>query len=430
MYDGANEQNQQILKTKEDRKKNHFGKKLLASILFGLLFGIFAAAGFLGIKVVYHISPAEELLIEYGLLPDSEPKEMKMEVHFPEPENANGYQEADGDLNASGEELTVPEVVQKTMPSIVSVNLTARVNYYGYSQEVSSAGSGIIVGQNDKQLLIVTNYHVIEAGKDITVQFCDGTEGAATVKGQNIPMDLAVLTVELSSLSDETKSNIKVIKLGDSNALEVGEEVIAIGNSLGYGQSVTTGVVSALNREMTVETGEVGTFIQTDAAINQGNSGGALLNHKGELIGINSNKLGGTYVEGMGYAIPINAAEPIISQLMNKEELVALPESEQSYLGISGMTLTSSMASQQMVRPPLGVYVADIIHGGAAENAGIQRGDIITEFEGNSLATMEELQAYLAASPAGSSVMLKYERLEEGVYVEYECEVILQNKAS
>ena len=270
----------------------------------------------------------------------------------------------------------------------------------------------------------------MEGGKEITVQFYDGAEGKATVKGQDIPMDLAVMSVPLNELSEETKSNIKIIKLGDSDALEVGEPAIAIGNSLGYGQSVTTGVISALNREMILENGEKGTFIQTDAAINQGNSGGALLNNKGELIGINSNKLGGTYVEGMGYAIPINVAEPIISQLMNKEDLVALPEEEQSYLGISGATLSSSLAAQQAVRPPVGIYVAGIIKDGPAELAGIKRGDVITKFEGNSIATMEELQEYLAAYPAGKTITLTYERLENGEYVEYECQVILQKKES
>lgn len=415
------------------KKKGGFWKKFFTSIGCGILFGIFAGISFFGVKVLYEVLPVEEMLVEAGL---KEEETLSIDPKFLQALGDNGAIVAQLDdleidsEEVSGETMEVTEVVKQTMPSIVSVHLTADVHYYGTVQEVNSAGSGIIVGQNEEELLLVTNYHVVEGGKEITVQFCDGSEGVATVKGQDISMDLAVMAVELDSLSQETKDNIKIIQLGDSNTLEVGESVIAIGNSLGYGQSVTTGVISALNREMTLENGEIGTFIQTDAAINQGNSGGALLNTKGELIGINSNKLGGTYVEGMGYAIPITAAEPIMSQLMSKEDLVALPEEQQSYLGISGATLTSTLASQQAVRPPLGVYIANIINDGPAANAGLRRGDVITKFEGNSIATMEELQEYLAAYAAGTTVTLTYERLEDGEYVEYECRVLLQNKES
>lgn len=414
------------------KKKAGLGKRFFSNIGFGILFGFCAGVAFFGVKLVYEIAPVEELLVMSGLKEASEVKHAELSWAFGD----NGVVIAQTDAmeigteEVSGEILAVKDVVKQTMPATVSVSLTADYHIYGTVQEVNSAGSGIIVGQNDSELLIVTNYHVVEGGKEITVQFYDGAEGKATVKGQDIPMDLAVMSVSLNELSEETKSNIKIIKLGDSDALEVGEPAIAIGNSLGYGQSVTTGVISALNREMILENGEKGTFIQTDAAINQGNSGGALLNNKGELIGINSNKLGGTYVEGMGYAIPINVAEPIISQLMNKEDLVALPEEEQSYLGISGATLSSSLAAQQAVRPPVGIYVAGIIKGGPAELAGIKRGDVITKFEGNSIATMEELQEYLAAYPAGKTITLTYERLENGEYVEYECQVILQKKES
>lgn len=413
-------------------KKGGFWKKIIVSIACGLVFGVFAGAGILGMKVIYDVLPVEEVLVAAGVMDAPRSKTEKYAIDFTQ----NGVAILDSHENdrehtvKSGETMDVTAVVKEAMPSIVSVNLTADMNYYGHVQEVQSAGSGIIVGQNKEELFIVTNYHVVEGGKEITVQFCDGTEGIATVKGQDVSMDLAVMTVELQELSEETRSNIKVIKLGDSDSLQVGETAIAIGNSLGYGQSVTVGVVSALNRQMVLENGETGTFIQTDAAINQGNSGGALLNIKGELIGINSNKLGGTYVEGMGYAIPIDAAEPIISELMNKEELVALPEEEQSYLGIRGATLTSSLVATQAVRPPVGIYVADVVQQGPAALAGIQPGDVITEFENNSIATMEELQEYLAAYPAGTEITITYERLVEGEYVEYECKVLLQNKAS
>ena len=414
------------------KKKNGFMKRFFANIGFGILFGVFAGIAFFGVKTVYEMLHVEEMLTGNGQqqLPAAEGPELSM-VFGDEGVLVSQLSALEiGQEEVSGDIMNVQDVVKQTMPATVSVSLTADYHIYGTVQEVNSAGSGIIVGQNETELLIVTNYHVVEGGKEITVQFCDGSEGLATVKGQDIPMDLAVMAVELDSLSKETKDSIKIIKLGNSDTLEVGEPAIAIGNSLGYGQSVTTGVVSALNREMTLENGETGTFIQTDAAINQGNSGGALLNNKGELIGINSNKLGGTYVEGMGYAIPINTAQPIISELMNKEDLVALPEEEQSYLGISGATLTSSMAAQQAIRPPVGVYIAGIIKGGPADAAGLKRGDIITKFEGSSIATMEELQEYLAAYPAGTTVALTYERLEDGEYVEYECQVLLQNKES
>jgi len=418
--------------SKLTKKKGGFWKRFFINICLGIVFGFCAGITFISIALVYEIMPVKELLIAGGVIEDPNPIEPQLTLCFGDTGVAvmENNRLAIGEEALSGEPMEVKEVVKQTMPAIVSVNLTADYHAYGMVQEVSSAGSGIIVGQNETELLIVTNYHVVEGGKEIKVQFCDGTEGTATVKGQDIPMDIAVMAVNLEELSEETKNNIKTIQLGDSDALEVGETAIAIGNSLGYGQSVTTGVISALNREMTLENGEKGTFIQTDAAINQGNSGGALLNDRGELIGINSNKLGGTYVEGMGYAIPINMAEPIIDQLMNKEELVALPEEQQSYLGISGTTLTSSLASQQAIRPPVGIYVAGVVKDGPAQKAGIMRGDVITKFEGNSIATMEELQEYLAAYPAGTTITLTYERLEDGEYVEYECKVLLEKKES
>lgn len=416
----------------QPKKKGGFWKRFFINICLGIVFGFFAGITFISMALVYEIMPVKEMLIATGVIADPNPPAPELTLSFGDAGVLvmDSMQLAIGTESVSGEAMEIKEVVKQTMPAIVSVNLTADYHVYGTVQEVTSAGSGIIVGQNETELLIVTNYHVVEGGKEIKVQFCDGTEGTATVKGQDIPMDLAVMAVELDELSEDTKNNIKIIQLGDSDALEVGETAIAIGNSLGYGQSVTTGVISALNREMTLENGEKGTFIQTDAAINQGNSGGALLNDRGELIGINSNKLGGTYVEGMGYAIPINMAEPIISELMNKEDLVALPEEEQSYLGISGATLSSSLAAQQSIRPPVGVYVASVVEDGPADEAGIERGDVITKFEGNSIGTMEELQEYLAAYPAGTRVTITYERLEGGEYVEHQCRVLLQPKES
>ena len=282
-----------------------------------------------------------------------------------------------------------------------------------YSSEANSCGSGIIVGQNDTELLLVSNHHVVASAEELTVQFIDGSQVQAQIKGTDEEKDLAVIAVQLSDISDETKEQIAVAKLGDSNALTVGEPVIAIGNALGYGQSVTTGVVSALNRPIGTaqevsaqekEDAEINTFIQTDAAINPGNSGGALLNIKGEVIGINSNKIGGSTVEGMGYAIPISDAEPIIENLMTKETRLKVDTEDRGYLGITGVDVVAEYS--EIYGMPQGVYVSSVMDGTGASKAGLVKGDIITAINGEEVDSMSKLKEELCYYSAGTTVEL------------------------
>jgi serine protease Do len=313
----------------------------------------------------------------------------------------------------SGESLAVvtdvTAVVAEVMPAMVMIrnNFTASANYFGYStsEEATASGSGFIVGENDTELLVATNYHVIEGADSLEVIFADDAVVEAVVKGTDSEMDLAVIAVMLDDISSETKAAIKVATLGSSETLTLGEPAIAIGNALGYGQSVTTGVISAINREVEISEGVKQTFIQTDAAINPGNSGGALLNMNGEVVGINSNKIGGEAIEGMGYAIPISVAQPIIDKLMNEETRLKVASADRGYIGISGVGVTSDVTAGYGI--PQGVYVADVSRGGGADEAGIQKGDVITEFEGWEITSMDDLQTRLQYYAAGTDVTIK-----------------------
>ena len=322
----------------------------------------------------------------------------------------------------------VTSVVEAVMPSVVSITNTSVVtqNFWGqqFQSENQSSGSGIIVGENDTELLIVTNNHVISDSTELKVQFIDGSIADAKVKGTDANMDLAVIAVSLDSLEGSTISNISIAVLGDSESLKVGEPAIAIGNALGYGQSVTTGVISALNRQIAMsEDGSTsGVLIQTDAAINPGNSGGALLNVRGEVVGINSNKIGGSTIEGMGYAIPISNAKPIIEELMNRETKDKVAEARKGYLAISGLDVTADVSA--MYGMPEGVYVAQVYNGAAAD-AGILKGDIITAFDGSSVKTMTDLQGYLEYYEIGEDVMVTIQRPNAGGYIEKQVLVIL-----
>ncbi len=321
----------------------------------------------------------------------------------------------------------VTGVVAEVMPAMVIIhnNYTASANYFGYVQteEATASGSGIIVGENDSELLIATNYHVIEGADTLEVIFTDDTAVEAVVKGTDSDMDLAVIAVMLEDLTDDTLSAIKVATLGDSDSLTLGEPAIAIGNALGYGQSVTTGVISAINREVEIEEGVYQTFIQTDAAINPGNSGGALLNINGEVIGINSNKIGGETIEGMGYAIPISVAQPIIDELMNEETKVKVSDEERGYIGISGVSVTSEVS--QVYGLPQGVYVAEVAEGGGAEAAGIQKGDVIVEFDGEEITSMDDLQSRLEYYAQGTTVSVTIMRQNGSEYSEVTYDVTL-----
>ena len=328
-------------------------------------------------------------------------------------------------------ELT--KVVDKVMPSIVSVynDFTEEVqNFYGqtFTRQGESTGSGIIIGKTDSELLIVTNNHVVEGADHLRVLFIDQETCDAEIKGTDPSNDLAVIAVSLSNIKDTTQNQIKVATLGNSDSLKIGEDVIAIGNALGYGQSVTTGIVSANNREINDDT-ITGTFIQTDAAINPGNSGGALVNINGYVIGINSSKIGGNAVEGMGFAIPISRAIPIIEELMSHETLSKVDESEQGTIGISGATVTSDVAKAYNM--PQGVYVAQIIENGGAANSELREGDIITAIDSQTVSSMEELQRRLQYYKAGTEVTLTVQRQDgKGSYAETAVKVTLGTRES
>lgn len=310
----------------------------------------------------------------------------------------------------------VSDVVDKVMPSIVSItsmSVQEVQSFFGgtYEQTSEGAGTGIIIGKNDTELLIVTNNHVVEGSDTLTVTFNDQSSVEANIKGMDATYDVAVIAVALDQISDDTMGAISVATLGDSTTLKIGEPAIAIGNALGYGQSVTTGVISALDRSVsttdaqTGETQESGAkLIQTDAAINPGNSGGALVNVNGEVIGINSAKLTGENVEGIGYAIPISDVSDLIQNLMNQETKTKVPENERGMLGITGMSVSDAFSQQ--IDVPAGVYVMEVSSGSGADKAGMTKGSIITAINGSSIDSMEALQEQLQYYAKGDTVSL------------------------
>lgn len=334
----------------------------------------------------------------------------------------------------------VSDLVEEVMPSIVAITSTQIAQsgaddfwnefFYGYGSgggtyESEGAGSGFIISQTDDELLIVTNNHVIEGADSLQVQFIDEETVDANVKGTDADLDIAVISVKTSDLKDSTLEQIKIATIGDSDSLKVGDGTIAIGNALGYGQSVTTGVVSALNREVQYEDDTKRTLIQTDAAINPGNSGGALLNMYGEVIGINAAKYSSSSVEGMGFAIPISSVEDVIEDLMNQKTKEKVDEKEQGYLGIKGRDITSDIAEGYDM--PEGVYIVELTDDSGAEKAGIQEKDIIVKLEGTKISSMEELQNELKYYKSGEKVTVTVKRQEGNKYVEKEIEVTLQD---
>ncbi|MBS6194341.1 MAG: trypsin-like peptidase domain-containing protein [Clostridiales bacterium] len=340
---------------------------------------------------------------------------------------------SNSDGTADGQSLDVADIVDGAMPSIVSItnkSVQEMQQYYdmfgrsGFTpeQEVESRGSGFIVGENEEELLIVTNNHVVADATTLSVAFVDNQAYEAVIKGTDSENDLAVIAVKLSDLSEDTRSQIKVAQIGDSDALKVGQQVVAIGNALGYGQSVTTGIVSAKDRQVGDSQSENG-FIQTDAAINPGNSGGALLNMNGEVIGINSAKLASTEVEGMGYAIPVNTASPIIEDLMNRETRTQVSADQAASLGIKAKNVDSSISEAYGI--PQGVYVGEVTEGGAAQKAGLQPGSIITKFDKTSVKSFDELRTLLTYYAAGETVELTVKVADNGEYVEKTLEITL-----
>ena len=324
----------------------------------------------------------------------------------------------------------IASIAEEVMPSVVSItNLSVQQvqSFFGgiQEQESKSVGSGIIISQNDSELLIITNNHVVEGNETLTVSFVDEESVEAQVKGTAAAKDLAVIAVQTKKIKDTTMDQIKVASLGNSDQLQVGESVIAIGNALGYGQSVTSGIVSATGRELD---GIDEKLIQTDAAINPGNSGGALLNANGEVIGINTAKVATDTVEGMGYAIPISSVSDIIENLMNQETKTKVSEAEQGQLGIQGVDVTAD--SSEMYNMPTGVYVSEVIAGGGAKKAGITKGSVITGINGTSIDGMQALKEQLQYYRAGETVKITVATPEKnGEYAKRDVEVTLGKKS-
>ena len=420
-----------------NQKKSGRGKKALTVVCLGLVFGVTAGTAF-SVPVT---------------IANKELKATKLEIQqMQESLNAAGSGKkslsttADS-LNASNalynnnSAANVTAIANNCLPSVVSITnrgvTEVRTMFGTYQQDAESSGSGIIIGENETELLIVTNYHVVSGSSELSVVFSydedsdDPSLVSARVKGYEADKDLAVIAVSLDDITDEMRSKIKIATIGDSSNLVLGQEVVAIGNALGYGQSVTTGIISALGRNVTVSDDNGGSItnklIQTDAAINPGNSGGALLNMNGELIGINSVKVSSSSVEGMGYAIPISDVQSIIEELMLKETRDVVAEEKQGYLGIKPIDVTNDI--YEAYDMPVGVYIYNIYEGSPAEAAGLVKGNIITKFDGQTIKNREALMSLLTYYRAGETVeVVAMVQSAEG-YVEKTFQVTLGTKA-
>ena len=407
---------------KKDGGKSKFMKSLALCIVLALVFGVVAGAafqvtGYIGSKVTTSEASSDQVIT------DSSEVEKALE---------NAGQTT---TTTSGDSVStvydVSAVAEAAMPSLVSITNMGEQeiqSFFGtYTQASESSGTGIIVGKNDDELLIATNNHVVEGSEQLNVCFIDNEIVSALVKGTDATNDLAVIAVSLSDIPEETLNKISIAQLGDSDSLKIGEPVIAIGNALGYGQSVTTGVISALDREVTIEN-MTSSLIQTDAAINPGNSGGALLNMQGQVIGINSAKLASSQVEGMGYAIPISTAEPIIDDLMNRKTRTTVDEDKRGYLGISGVDVTSDISKQMGI--PTGAYVAAVVDGSAADKAGLKMGDVITKFDGSGVSSMTSLKELMSYYEAGETVDITFKRADNGEYTEQTVQITLSDQSA
>lgn len=388
--------------------KNGMGKKVAKLVASAAVFGLVAGACFVGVSVAkdkLYPSTADRI------------------------ETTSGTTSAKSETSSSGSSSSssnVASVVNEVMPSVVSITSTIQSsNYYGFgTQESEGAGSGFIVAKTKDNLMIATNNHVVSDATSLTVGFVDDTTAKATVVGTDSSADLAVISVKIKDIKDSTASKIKVATLGSSDDLKVGEEVVAIGNALGYGQSVTTGVVSAKNREVSLTDGTMN-LLQTDAAINPGNSGGVLINMDGQVVGINNAKLEDTSVEGMGYAIPITTAKTILTDLMNAN---SVSTKDAAFLGVVGRDINESYSSALGI--PSGIYVSQVVSGSPAEKAGISAGDVITKFEGNNVSTMSGLKEKLALKKANTKVKITFKRANQsGTYEEKTVTVTLGKKS-
>ena len=412
--DDMNGMNEKTPKPKKNRKVPKPVKLVCAGVAFGLVASVtFQTGNYVGTKV-------------FGTTTTNG-------------KTAKTAQTVDGAILTTSSSSTgtsdVATIAKNAMPSIVSItNMSVQEvqSFFGgtQQQESTSVGSGIIIGQTDSELLILTNNHVVEGNEKLTVSFVDNESVEANVKGTDSTKDLAVVAVKISDVKDSTMEQIAIATIGDSDKLQVGEQVVAIGNALGYGQSVTTGIVSATNRSVSTssDTDKSQSYIQTDAAINPGNSGGALLNMSGELIGINSAKLSDTDVEGMGYAIPISDASDTIQNLMNQETKTKVSEAEQGYLGIQGVDVSDESA--KMYNMPTGVYISDVVKNGGAQQAGLTKGSVITGLEGTTISDMNSLKEQLQYYRVGDKVKVTVQVPgNNGEYTEKTVEVTLGSKS-
>ena len=405
-YDGGNfNPYMDPIKPKKPKKERPFLKSLGKTAAVALVFGLVAGAVFQGVNYV-----ATEMLVLNKTTTASTVTTL----------NSNDGSVSTTATSTAVTVTDVSDIAENVMPAIVQVTNMSIVEYrswfgQNYQQQSESAGSGIIISQDDNYLYIATNNHVVEGASTLTITFCDEAAVEAEIQGTDANTDLAVVKVKLSDVSEDTLNAVKVATLGSSEDLKVGSSTVVIGNALGYGQSVTTGVISALERDVTFENSDgstiTQTLLQTDAAVNPGNSGGALLNMNGEVIGIVSAKYSDTDVEGMGYAIPITKASEVIESLISGQEVSSDEEEAEvtgngAYLGIAGVDLDSQTAYQYNM--PTGVYVAQVVSGSGSEAAGIEKGDVITSFNDTEITSMAELQELLAKCNPGDTVNVSY----------------------
>lgn len=408
------------------RRGSGIVRKVVLSISLGLCFGVSAGIGF----YVVSLGAGQISRTDSGSMVVTELPNDMVKAPLPEKKEELKTQYI---THVTDDVSGMVENVMPSMVSIVNNYVSTGMNIWGqtYREPGVNSGSGIIVGTTEEELLIATNNHVVEDARSLEITFIDNSTVQAVIKGTEADMDLAVVAVPISSLSEDTLNSIAVARLGDSDSLKLGMPVVAIGNALGYGQSVTNGIISALDREMTSQDGSTGRYIQTNAAINHGNSGGALLNLNGEVIGINVARIddGAVSVEGMGYAIPISEATPIIEDLMERQTRIEkVEESEKGYMGISMQTVTEEYS--QMFGFPKGVYVREVVEGSAAEAAGIQVGDVIVKFDGQRIGSSADIQETIQYFRAGETVVITIKRAEDGEYATYDLEITLGARPS
>ena len=398
------------------------GRKFAGLVLSAMLFGTVAGGTMVGVNALSDQYRSEVL----GQASDNIGSSLLGENEANKEAQSNSVQQMNSSSKNNSSEAggSVSEIAKNAMPEVVSITNTIRYQQYGYSifgqsgeQEAAASGSGVIIGKNDSELLIVTNNHVVEDSTALSVQFVDGKSYDAEIKGTDSNVDLAVIAIPLSSISQDTLNSLSFAKYGDSDSVSVGDQVVAIGNALGYGQSVTTGIISAKDRDISTKGGTESGLLQTDAAINPGNSGGALLNMNGELIGINVAKYSDTTVEGMGYSIPSKKVKEIVEGLSKRTTRAKVSQEEKGYIGIQGKTVDSSIS--EAYNMPEGIYIFKLLTGEGIDNSALQEKDIITKFDGQSVASLEELSGLLSRYKAGEKVEVTVQRLSgKGKYEE------------